>query len=145
VSCTSLTGVGAFLWELPSLARVTRLKIEGDPVHLRRLSPEDPTGTGLTGAGDRSHRCWLVAAQVGFPAAFSSRCRWLLVPRTSSTPVAMWSWPTLVVESKTCFGSRVRFVGIPISFEKNFYRLPFTPPPPSMVHLIGPSSSSSTS
>jgi hypothetical protein len=31
-------------------------------------------------------------------------------------------------ESETCVGSRVRLVGISISFEKNFYRLPFTPP-----------------
>jgi hypothetical protein len=37
-------------------------------------------------------------------AAFSSRFRCVLVPRTSSTQVAMWSWPTWVVESGTCFG-----------------------------------------
>jgi hypothetical protein len=30
-------------------------------------------------------------------------------------------------ESETCVGSRVRLVGVFISFEKNFYRLPFTP------------------
>jgi hypothetical protein len=30
-------------------------------------------------------------------------------------------------ESETCVGSRVRLVGAFISFEKNFYRLPFTP------------------
>jgi hypothetical protein len=41
-------------------------------------------------------------------------------------------------ESETCFGSRVRLVGASISFEKNFYRLPFTPPP-SLVRRIGPS------
>jgi hypothetical protein len=40
-------------------------------------------------------------------------------------------------ESETCVGSRVRLVGVPISFEKNFYRLPFTPP--SLVRRIGPS------
>jgi hypothetical protein len=39
----------------------------------------------------------------------------------------------------TCVGSRVRLVGVFISFEKNFYRLPFTPPPPSLVLRIGPS------
>jgi hypothetical protein len=27
-----------------------------------------------------------------------------------------------------CVGSRVRLVGVSISFDKNFYRLPFTPP-----------------
>jgi hypothetical protein len=31
-------------------------------------------------------------------------------------------------ESEMCVGSRVRLVGVSISFEKNFYRLPFTPP-----------------
>jgi hypothetical protein len=33
-----------------------------------------------------------------------------------------------VGESETCVGSRVHLVGVSISFEKNFYRLPFTPP-----------------
>jgi hypothetical protein len=32
-------------------------------------------------------------------------------------------------ESEICVGSRVHLVGVCISFEKNFYRLPFTPPP----------------
>jgi hypothetical protein len=40
-------------------------------------------------------------------------------------------------ESDTCVGSRVRLVGVSISFEKNFYQLPFTPP--SLVRRIGPS------
>jgi hypothetical protein len=40
-------------------------------------------------------------------------------------------------ESEACVGSRVRLVGVPISFEKNFYRLPFTPP--SLACRIGPS------
>jgi hypothetical protein len=31
-------------------------------------------------------------------------------------------------ESETCVGSRIRLVGVSISFEKNFYRLPFTRP-----------------
>jgi hypothetical protein len=31
-------------------------------------------------------------------------------------------------ESETCVGSRVHLVGVSISFEKNFYRLPLTPP-----------------
>jgi hypothetical protein len=31
-------------------------------------------------------------------------------------------------ESEKCVGSRVHLVGASISFEKNFYRLPFTPP-----------------
>jgi hypothetical protein len=41
-------------------------------------------------------------------------------------------------ESETCVGSCVRLVGVSISLEKNFYRLPFTPPP-SLVRRIGPS------
>jgi hypothetical protein len=40
-------------------------------------------------------------------------------------------------ESETCVGSRVHLVGVSISFEKNFYWLPFTPP--SLVRRIGPS------
>jgi hypothetical protein len=40
-------------------------------------------------------------------------------------------------ELETCVGSRVHLVGVSISFEKNFYRLPFTPP--SLVRRIGPS------
>jgi hypothetical protein len=31
-------------------------------------------------------------------------------------------------ELETCVGSRVRLVGVSISFERSFYRLPFTPP-----------------
>jgi hypothetical protein len=38
---------------------------------------------------------------------------------------------------ETCVGSRVHLVGVSISFEKNFYRLPFTPP--SLVRRLGPS------
>jgi hypothetical protein len=44
---------------------------------------------------------------------------YVLVPRTSSTPVATWSWPTWVVESETCVGSRVHLVGASIFFENN--------------------------
>jgi hypothetical protein len=40
-------------------------------------------------------------------------------------------------ESEMCVGSRVRLVGVYISFEKNFYWLPFTPP--SLVRRIDPS------
>jgi hypothetical protein len=65
----------------------------------------------------------------------------LLVPRISSTPVAAWSWPTWVVESETCVGRCVHLVEASISFEKIFYRLPFTPLPP-LVRRSGPSTSS---
>jgi hypothetical protein len=53
----------------------------------------------------------------------------LLVPKSSSTPVAAWAWPTWVV-SRRRVGSCVCLVGVSTSFEKNFYQLPFTPPPP---------------
>jgi hypothetical protein len=96
--------------------------------------------TGLTGAGHRSDRCSTGSKPCKFPlcvlVSFGSEgC--LSVPRISSTPVATWSWQTWVVESKTCVGSRVHLVGASISFEKNFYRLPFTPP--SLVCRFGPS------
>jgi hypothetical protein len=40
-------------------------------------------------------------------------------------------------ESETCVGSLVHLVEVPITFEKNFYRLPFTPP--SLVRRTDPS------
>jgi hypothetical protein len=40
-------------------------------------------------------------------------------------------------ESETCAGICVHLVEVSISSEKNFYRLPFTPP--SLVRRIGPS------
>jgi hypothetical protein len=52
----------------------------------------------------------------------------LLVPRTSSTPVVAWSWPTWQLSWRHVLVSHVRLVGVDISFEKNFYQLPFTPP-----------------
>jgi hypothetical protein len=52
--------------------------------------------------------------------------------------VVAWSWPTWVVESEICVGSCVHLVGASISFDKNFYRLPFTPP--SLVRRVRPSS-----
>jgi hypothetical protein len=58
----------------------------------------------------------------------------VLVPRSSGYV----GLANLGSESETCVGSRVHLVGGSISFEKNFYRLPFTPP--SLVRRIGPSS-----
>jgi hypothetical protein len=46
-------------------------------------------------------------------------------------------------DSKTCVGSRVHLVGVSISFEKNFFWLPFTPP--SLVRRFGPSHVPTTS
>jgi hypothetical protein len=102
--------------------------------------------TGLTGSVHqsdwchRSDRCSTGSKPCKFPlcvlVSFGSEgC--LLVPKFSSTPVPTWSRPTWVVESETCVGSHVHLVGASISFEKNFYRLPFTPP--SLVRRFGPS------
>jgi hypothetical protein len=135
VSCIDRIGARAFLWEFPSLAQVTRLKVQGEPMRLWRVSDVPAAQSGRSDK-DWSDRCWSVAARVGFSTAFSGRLWWLLVPMTSNTLVDAWSWPTWVVESEICFGSRVRLVGVSISFEKNFYLLPFTPP---SSHQFGPS------
>jgi hypothetical protein len=84
--------------------------------------------TGLTGAGHRSNRCSTGNKPCKFPlcvlVSFGLKgC--VLAPRISNTLVATWSWPTWVVESETCVGSRVLLVGVYISFEKNLYRFPF--------------------
>jgi hypothetical protein len=79
---------------------------------------------------------WLRRLEVWCSAAFSGRkvvC-WFL------GPVAL-QWlrglANMGSESETCVGSLVHLVGVSIFFEKNFYRLPFTPP--SLVRRIGPS------
>jgi hypothetical protein len=59
----------------------------------------------------------------------------VLVPRSSGSYVAL---ANLGSESETCVGSRVHLVGVSISFKKNFYQLPFTPPP-ILVRRVGPS------
>jgi hypothetical protein len=58
----------------------------------------------------------------------------VLVPRSSGYV----GLANLGSESETCVGSRVHLVGVFVSFEKNFYQLPFTAPP-SLVRRIGPS------
>jgi hypothetical protein len=118
------------------------------PLAWLALSTSVTVVTGLTGAGHRSDRCGTSNKPCKFPlcvlVSFGSEgC--LLVPRISSTPVATWNWPTWVVESETCVGSRVHLVGASMSFEKNFYRLPFTPPPPLWfaISVLHPLSSNS--
>jgi hypothetical protein len=83
--------------------------------------------TGLTGAGHRSDRCSTGSKPCKFQLCVlvcfgSEGC--LLVPRSSGYV----GLANLGSESETCVGSRVRLVGVSISFKKNFYRLPFTPP-----------------
>jgi hypothetical protein len=87
--------------------------------------------TVLTSSGHRSDQCSTGSKPCKFPlcvlVSFGSEGG-LVVPRINSTPMATWSLPTWVVESRMCVGSRVHLVGVSISFKKNFYRLPFTPP-----------------
>jgi hypothetical protein len=96
-----------------------------------------PAGTDLTGGAHRSDRCWLVDSRFCVP----------LRPRIRRLCVSSWvQWHSsgyvglanLGSESEMCVGSRVHLVGVSISFEKNFYRLPFAPP--SLVRCFGPSS-----
>jgi hypothetical protein len=59
--------------------------------------------TGLTGAGHRSDRCSTGSKPCKFPLCVlvcfgSEGC--LLVPRSSSTSVAVWAWPTWVVSRR---------------------------------------------
>jgi hypothetical protein len=83
--------------------------------------------TGLTGVGQWTRalvfRCVLE----------SEGC--VLVPRSSGYV----GLTNVGSESEMCVGSLVHLVGVSISIEKNFYRLPFTPP--SLVRRIGPSNS----
>jgi hypothetical protein len=85
-----------------------------------------PAGTGLTGGAHRSDRCWSVDSRFGVP--LRSRVgkveSWFL----GSVSSGYVDLANLGSESETCVGSRVRLVGVSISFEKKFYRLPFTPP-----------------
>jgi hypothetical protein len=57
----------------------------------------------------------------------------VFVPRTSSTPTATWFWQTEGRSAERVISgvrpSEVHLVGVSIFFEKNFYQLPFTPPP----------------
>jgi hypothetical protein len=63
----------------------------------------DAVATGLTGAVHRSYRCSTDSKSCKFPLCVlvcfgSEGC--LLVPRSSSTSVAAWTWPTLVVSRR---------------------------------------------
>jgi hypothetical protein len=51
-----------------------------------------------------------------------------LVPRTSSTPVAMWSWPTWVVESEMCFSESSSSCWSSHPFREEFLWAPIHPP-----------------
>jgi hypothetical protein len=59
-----------------------------------------PAGTGLTGGAHRSNRCWSVDSRFGVPIRSWVGRVCVLVPRSSGTPVATWSWPTWVVSRR---------------------------------------------
>jgi hypothetical protein len=97
---------------------------------------DSPAGTSLTGGAHRPDRCRSVRLE-SCVLLRSRVCEvgcWFLGPVGLSGCVLL---ANLVSESETCDGSRVHLVGAFISFEKNFYWLPFTPP--SLVRRIGPS------
>jgi hypothetical protein len=93
-----------------------------------------PGGGGLTAPYTRFNRpLWTAGFRV--VSAVVGACVLTLlvvfVPRTSSTPVATWFWQTEGRSAECDFGGqteRVHLVGVSISFEKIFYRLPFTTP-----------------
>jgi hypothetical protein len=103
-----------------------------------------PGGGGLTAPHTRSNRpLWtadfrVVSAIVG---AWVLRLLVVFVPRTSNTLVATWFWQTEGRSAEFVIlgvrPSEFIFLEFQISFEKNFYRLPFTPHLSS--RLIGPS------
>jgi hypothetical protein len=85
-----------------------------------------PAGTGLTGGAHRSDRCGSVDSRFGvlLHSRVGRLCVGSLVQWHSSGYVGLTN---LGSESEMCVGSRVHLVGVSISFEKNFYQLPFTP------------------
>jgi hypothetical protein len=56
-----------------------------------------PAGTGLTGG---AHRCGSEDSRFGVPLRSRVGRVCVLVPRSSSTPVATWAWPTWVVSRR---------------------------------------------
>jgi hypothetical protein len=86
-----------------------------------------PAGTGLTDGAHRTDRCRSVYSRFGVP--LRSQVERLsirsLVQCHSSGYVGL---AILGSESETFVRSRLHLVGVSISSEKNFYRLPFTPP-----------------
>jgi hypothetical protein len=96
--------------------------------------------TGLTGAGHRSDRCSTGNKSCKFPlcvlVCFSSEgC--VLVPRSSSTSVAAWSWPTWVVSRRRVL--EAMFVLLESSSpSRRIFIGSHSLLPPSLVCRIGP-------
>jgi hypothetical protein len=59
-----------------------------------------PAGTGLTSGAHRSDRCGSVDSSFGVPLRSRVGRVYVLVPRSSGIPVAMWAWPTWVVSRR---------------------------------------------
>jgi hypothetical protein len=59
-----------------------------------------PAGTGLTGGAHRSDRCGSEDSRFGVPLRSRVGRVRVLVPRSSSTPVPTWAWPTWVVSRR---------------------------------------------
>jgi hypothetical protein len=96
--------------------------------------------TGLTGAGHRSDRCSTGSKPCKFPLCVlvcfgSEGC--LLVPRSSSTPVAAWAWPTWVVSRRHVLEAVFILLESPSPSRRIFIGSHSLPP--SLVRRIGPS------
>jgi hypothetical protein len=59
-----------------------------------------PAGTGLTGGAHRFDRCGSEDSRFGVPLRSRVGRVYVLVPRSSGTPVATWAWPTWVVSQR---------------------------------------------
>jgi hypothetical protein len=96
--------------------------------------------TGLTGSVHRSGRCSTGSKPCKFPlcvlVSFGSEgC--LLVHRSSSTPVAAWVWPTLVVSRRHVLEDVFVLLESPTPSRRIFIGSHSLPP--SLVRRIGPS------
>jgi hypothetical protein len=96
--------------------------------------------TGLTGAGHRSDWCSTGSKPCKFPLCVlvcfgSEGC--LLVPRSSSTPVGAWAWPTWVVSRRRVL--QAVFVLLEFSSPSRRIFIGSHSLPPSLVRRIGPS------
>jgi hypothetical protein len=97
--------------------------------------------TGLTSAGHRSDRCSTGSKPCKFPlcvlVCFGSE-GYLLVPRSSSTPVAAWAWLTWVVSWRRVLEAVFVLLESPSPSRRIFIGSHLLPP--SLVRRIGPSS-----
>jgi hypothetical protein len=100
-----------------------------------------PAGTGLTGGAHRSDRCGSVDSRFVVPLCSRVGRLCVLVPRSSGTPVATWSWPTWVVSRRRVL--EAAFVLLEFSSLSRGIFIGSHSLPPSLVRRIGPSMFSS--